>query len=138
MRPHTTFSDSLAGHIQAGAATIKLTVRPDGELMEKAIALAMQVVGDIVALDARARALIAAEFLESYNSHWRFGDVEREVPALNVVEFCDTLSFEEVEATGSGMVTLWYGDGDMFAGHNLYVSSFDGVTMKDVNVSMFG
>jgi hypothetical protein len=103
-------------------------------------------VGSIKALDAKSRALIAEDSLEGYNSGWRFGEVTPpngttepfEKPALTAAEFCEKLKLEAVEVTGPNTLIFWYGDDEMFWGHSLYMTSFDGVTMKDTHVSMFG
>lgn len=36
------------------------------------------------------------------------------------------------------MLAFWYADGDMFAGHILCLTSFDGLALTDVNVEMQG
>ena len=97
-------------------------------------------------LDDRCRQIIAKESLEGYNSDWRFGErllptgrTERfEKPVLTSDEFRSKLVFQRLEVTGPSVLTLRYGDDDMFGGHWLSVTSFDGVALEDTNVALEG
>lgn len=146
LRPESKHSDTLVAQIPCAGGKVQLRVSPDGRTMGEALALASAAVARLLELDAKCRELIAADNLDEYNSAWRYGEralkdgtVERvKRPRLSKSEFCAKLKFESLDASGSNLLAFWYGDGGMFWGHNLYVTSLDGVNLGDVRVSMFG
>jgi len=97
-------------------------------------------------LDASCRTLIAADLLQSYNSEWRFGRVakadgateEFEKPALTETELAAKLSPTSFQVTGGGLLGFWYSDGEVFWGHSVGLTSFDGLALTNVLVGMFG
>jgi hypothetical protein len=75
LEPCEKVSGVLGGSVTVGGTTIDISVAPDGDPMEAALALAGDAVSMFTELDVRCRALVAVDFLASYNSDWRFGEV---------------------------------------------------------------
>ena len=144
--PHDTFADSLSGQIKCGVRQVDLLVSPDDKTIEAALKLAVGIVAPLQQLDFKCKNIIADEFLDSYNSGWRFGQVAQqdgtfssfEKPLLTREQFRENLKLNSIEASGELMLIFWYGDNDMFWGHSLEVTSFDGPAFKDTHASMAG
>lgn len=125
---------------------IDIRVNPDGASCESALSLAANAVSILPELDASCKLLAAAECLASYNNDWRFGAVARpdrsttafEKPMLREEQFVEALSLTGLYATGTGMLELSYEVGDLFWGHWLCVTSFDGVALTDTHVELQG
>lgn len=144
--PSSQFSAALVGQLSYGTGHVDFVIDPDGEPIEDSLALAASAAGALTDLDRRCKELVAAEYLDSYNTGWRIGEVMRpdgnferfEKPALSPAEFCEKLELKSFEATGGTLLTFWYDDDGMFWGHSLYVDSFDGALLGDTHVAMFG
>ena len=146
LAPDKTFPESLSGDVKYRDSQIELLVSPDDKTIEAALALAVVLVEELPQLDATSRKLVADEFLENYNTSWRFGEAAQEdgtfkpfeKPSLSREQFCENLKLTSIEASGESMLVFWYGDNDMFWGHSLEVTSFDGTAFGETHVSMAG
>jgi hypothetical protein len=146
LAPHGDDQSTLVGLAPHGARSVTLRVAADDSELGAALELATSAVQSLLVLDAQARKLVSDASLKSYNDEWRFGTSLMadgsargfEKPALTEDEFCAQLQLEAVEANGATCLTFSYTDGGLFWGHSHYVSSFDGLAMQDVNVSMLG
>jgi len=146
LEPHDTLSGVLATSRQLGDVQLEIWVDPDGGPLDDALRLAASTIPKLAELDARCRALIAADLLASYNTDWRFGQVARadgameefEKPELTEAEFAAKLSPTSLQVTGASLIEFWYSDGEMFWGHSVGLTSFTGLALTDVHVQMFG
>jgi len=146
LEPDPQISGELAGSLTLNGATIDIRIEPGEDTLEATLALASHAVAGLADLDARCRALAAAEFLGSYNSDWRFGARDKadgttetfEKPLLDEAGFAAALQSVALDVRGARSLGLSYGDGDMFWGHWVRVSSFDGLGFKDTHVSLEG
>jgi len=144
--PSEKVSGVLGGSVTVGGTTIDISVDPDGGPLETALALAADAVSMLAQLDVRCRALVVVDFFASYNSDWRFGAVvkadgtteEFEKPLLTEAQFVSALNPAELEITGAKLLALSYAAGEMFWGHWVCVTSFDGLTLTDTNVELQG
>jgi hypothetical protein len=144
--PHKLMPESLSGRLKYGQYQVDLVVSPDDSTIEVALELATSLIERLEALDLKCRRLIAEEFLESYNSHWRFGEVAHqdgtfkafEKPHLTTAQFCENLKISSIQASGCSLLVFYYDDSDMFWGHTLEAISFDGIAFEDTHVSMAG
>ena len=92
---------------------------------------------EIDSLSQKAKECIAHEFLDLYNDNWRFGDDEDDPdkPELTKEEFMEALHLQSF-LFFSEEVKVFFDDNDMFFGHSLIASDFDG---ENFNYSqMFG
>ena len=94
--------------------------------------------GGIDTLLPKAKECIAEEFLELYNDNWRFGDDDEndpDKPELTKEEFMEALSLQSF-LFYSEDVEVFFDDNDMFLGHSLIASEFDGENFN--YAQMFG
>lgn len=146
LTPNGSLPHRLVGQITHEGLTIEIDIDPDDGTMAVALALAELAVRSLSDIDAKAREMLAANSLEAYNSEWRFGDEVLhdgstspfEKARLDKDDFCAAFQLKALEACGKNTITLWYGDNDMFWGHEFYVTSFDGLDFSDTYVSMAG
>lgn len=146
LTPDKNVPSVLVGRTAYENRLVDIRLSEDGVSMHEALALAELAVRSLKNIDIRARLLLADESLDGYNSDWRFGEAlledgstkAFEKPMLSREEFCAKVQLETVEICGSSTITLWYSDDDMFWGHDLFVTSFDGLKLADIHVSIAG
>ena len=93
---------------------------------------------EIDTLLPKAKECIANEFLDLYNDNWRFGDEDEDdedKPELTKEEFMEGLSLQSL-LFYSEDVEVFFDDNDMFLGHSLIASDFDGENFN--YAQMFG
>jgi hypothetical protein len=141
--PHA--EGSLLGKLNHAGQLVSLRIDPDGEALESCLGLARRLTASLAEVEGRALAVATERLLPSYNESWRsfqrarpdgsMEDVEH--PVLSPTEFCARLKLKGVSVTG-GMVELCFDDGHLFAGHGIFVSSFDGLDFADADATLFG
>ena len=95
-------------------------------------------ISEIDTLSQKAKECIANEFLDLYNNNWRFGgddEDDEDKPELTKEEFMEALSLRSL-LFYSEDVEVFFDDNDMFLGHSLIASDFDGENFNDAQ--MFG
>ena len=93
---------------------------------------------EIDTLSKKAKECIAEKYLDLYNDNWRFGDDDEDdpdKPELTKKEFMEALSLRSL-LFYSEDVEVFFDDNDMFLGHSLIASEFDGENFNDAQ--MFG
>ena len=125
---------------------IKLTIDCDGRPEQSVLHHASQVIANLQRLDEKCRAYIARASVAAYNQNWRVGVVanpdgstapfEREW--LNEQGFANLLRLASIGITGDRVTDFWYECGDLYWGHMLYVTAFDGLSFDDLDVQLFG
>ena len=116
---------------------VSIILEDEGET-EKIEQLMNTLFGGIDTLLPKAKECIANEFLDLYNDNWRFGDDDEDdpdKPELTKEEFMDALSLRSL-LFYSEDVEVFFDDNDMFLGHSLIASDFDGENFNDAQ--MFG
>jgi hypothetical protein len=144
--PDERFDGALNGAISHRGKTLKLHVEPDGGDLSLTIALARALVGSLATFDQKARERAATDLLATYNDSWREFEKAHEDgtfvtvsnPQLTESEFMARIELESLEVTGKDTCSLWYADGGLFAGHSIFVTSFDGEMFSDLHASLFG
>ena len=116
---------------------VSIILENEGET-EKVEQLMNTFISEIDTLLPKAKECIANEFLDLYNDNWRFGDDDEDdedKPELTKEEFMEGLSLQSL-LFYSEDVEVFFDDNDMFFGHSLIASDFDG---ENFNYSqMFG
>lgn len=84
------------------------------------------------AWDARIRGAIAAELLALYNEGWRGS----EEPPLKAAEFLSRISLEAISVGGPELVSFYFDDGGLFAGHTIDVGLW--LDEDTIDVSLAG
>ena len=116
---------------------VSIILEDEGET-EKIEQLMNTLFGGIDTLLPKAKECIAEEFLELYNDNWRFGDDDEndpDKPELTKEQFMEALSLQSF-LFYSEDVEAFFDDNDMFLGHSLIASEFDGENFNDAQ--MFG
>ena len=93
---------------------------------------------EIDTLSKKAKECIAEKYLDLYNDNWRFGNDDEDdpdKPELTKEQFMEALSLRSL-LFYSEDVEVFFDDNDMFLGHSLIASEFDGLNFNDAQ--MFG
>jgi hypothetical protein len=145
LKPDPHIEGCLLGVTIHDGRQVYLQVRPDGTDLESCLALAKNSVVSLGLLECKARIIATEKLLEDYNENWRsFQQVhpdgvmeEAEHPALSPDEFSGRLKLEGLSVTGD-MLEFCFDDDGLFAGHRIFVSSFDGLSFTDTDATLFG
>ena len=116
---------------------VSIILEDEGET-EKVEQLMSTFFNEIDTLLPKAKECIANEFLDLYNDNWRFGDDDEDdpdKPELTKEEFMEALSLRSL-LFYSEDVEVFFDDNDMFFGHSLIASDFDGENFN--YTQMFG
>ena len=136
---HTDDPTSYDGTVVVGGKELGVSIilEDEGET-EKIEQLMNTFFSEIDTLSQKAKECIVNEFLDLYNDNWRFGDDDEDdpdKPELTKEEFMDALSLRSL-LFYSEDVEVFFDDNDMFLGHSLIASDFDGENFNDAQ--MFG
>ena len=136
---HTDDPTSYEGTVVLNGEELGVSIILEDESeTEKIEQLMNTLFGGIDTLLPKAKECIAEEFLELYNDNWRFGDDDEndpDKPELTKEEFMEALSLQSL-LFYSEDVEVFFDDNDMFLGHSLIASAFDGENFNDAQ--MFG
>ena len=115
---------------------VSIILEDEGET-EKVEQLMSTFFNEIDTLLPKAKECIANEFLDLYNDNWRFGDDEDnpDKPELTKEEFMEALHLQSFLVFNEE-VKVFFDDNDMFFGHSLIASDFDGENFN--YTQMFG
>ena len=146
LQPDPKLPDTLIGAVPFGGRMVALIIVPDGSTSEAVMVSASCAVDTLAAFDSLARKVAAKKLLPEYNSSWRrFSRVGPDGRVLEITEpelaehdFIVRLTLTSLEAVGDSCLTLGYDDDQMFAGHSVLVTSFDGVRFADAHAELFG
>ena len=136
---HTDDPTSYEGTVVLNGEELGVSIILEDESeTEKIEQLMNTLFGGIDTLLPKAKECIAEEFLELYNDNWRFGNDDEDdpdKPELTKEEFMEALSLQSL-LFYSEDVEVFFDDNDMFLGHSLIASDFDGENFNDAQ--MFG
>ena len=136
---HTDAPTSYEGTVVLNGEELGVSIILEDESeTEKIEQLMNTLFGGIDTLLPKAKECIAEEFLELYNDNWRFGDDDEndpDKPELTKEEFMEALTLQSF-LFYSEDVEVFFDDNDMFLGHSLIASEFDGENFNDAE--MFG
>ena len=88
---------------------------------------------EIDTLSQKAKECIANDFLDLYNDNWRFGgddEDDEDKPELTKEQFMEALSLQSF-LFYSEDVEIFFVNDDIFLGHSLIASDFDGENFND-------
>ena len=91
---------------------------------------------EIDSLSQKAKECIAEKYLELYNDNWRFSGEEEEdgdKPELTKEQFIEALSLRSF-LFYSEDVEIFFDNNDIFLGHSLIASDFDGENFNDAEI----
>ncbi len=116
---------------------VSIILEDEGET-EKVEQLMNTFFSEIDTLSQKAKECIAEKYLELYNDNWRFSGEEEEdgdKPELTKEQFIEALSLRSF-LFYSEDVEIFFVNDDIFLGHSLIASDFDGENFNDAQ--MFG
>jgi hypothetical protein len=142
-------SGCLVASVPFEGRAIELRLDPNGAHMEACLILAREVVASLKGLEGKAATVAAAHLITEYNQSWRHfsrsrsdGSMEEVTHAeLNESELARRLNFVSLlvsQDVDGSMVEFCFGDDGLFAGHSIFVTSFDGAAFQDTHVMLFG
>ena len=136
---HTDDSTSYDGTvvINGEELSVDIILKDEGET-EKIEQQMNTFFSEINTLLPKAKECIAEKYLDLYNDNWRFGDDDEDdpdKPELTKEKFMEALSLRSL-LFYSEDVEVFFDDNDMFLGHSLIASEFDGENFNDAQ--MFG
>lgn len=145
LTPDARMEGCLLGSLVHEGRQIAIRVNPDGTDLEGCLAVTRHVATSLTLLLPKARAVAADKLLENYNENWRMcqraradGTMEDiENPPLSSIAFGNRLLLDGLSVTG-GMLEFCFADDGLFAGHSVFVSSFDGAGFTDTDAALFG
>ena len=111
---------------------VSIILEDEGET-EKVEQLMNTFFSEIDTLSQKAKECIAEKYLELYNDNWRFSGEEEEdgdKPELTKEQFIEALSLRSF-LFYSEDVEIFFDNNDMFLGHSLIASDFDGENFND-------
>ena len=136
---HTDDPTSYEGTVVLNGEELGVSIILEDESeTEKIEQLMNTLFGGIDTLLPKAKECIAEEFLELYNDNWRFGDDDEndpDKPELTKEEFMEARTLQSF-LFYSEDVEVFFDDNDMFLGHSLIASEFDGENFN--YAQMFG
>ena len=114
---------------------VSIILEDEGET-EKVEQLMNTFFSEIDSLSQKAKECIAEKFLELYNDNWRFGDDDKDdedKPELTKEQFIEALSLRSF-LFYSEDVEIFFDNNDIFLGHSLIASDFDGENFNDAEI----
>ena len=111
---------------------VSIILEDEGET-EKVEQLMNTFFSEIDTLSQKAKECIAEKYLELYNDNWRFSGEEEEdgdKPELTKEQFIEALSLRSF-LFYSEDVEIFFVNDDIFLGHSLIASDFDGENFND-------
>ena len=136
---HTDDPTSYEGMVVLNGEELGVSIILEDESeTEKIEQLMNTLFGEVDMLLPKAKECIAEKFLELYNDNWRFGDDDEndpDKPELTKEEFMEALTLQSF-LFYSEDVEVFFDDNDMFLGHSLIASEFDGENFN--YAQMFG
>ena len=136
---HTDDPTSYDGTVVINGKVLSVDIILEDEGETKKIEQLMNTfLSEINTLLPKAKECIAEKYLDLYNDNWRFGDDDEDdpdKPELTKEQFMEALSLQSF-LFYSDDVEVFFDDNDMFLGHSLIASEFDGENFNDAQ--MFG
>ena len=123
---------TLDGSFAYGGRQIPVHLIPGKTPLPQCLALARAIVSEITQIDERAKNAATDGMLYLYNENWReYGEFDREDgeyvevsnPELTEEEFKSRLTLTNVSVYGDRSVSLSYDNDDLFAGHEIVLTS---------------
>jgi hypothetical protein len=122
---------ALDGSFAYGGRQISVCVISEKARLPQCLALARAIVSEITQIDERAKNAATDGMLYLYNENWReYGEIDEDGeyeevsnPELTEEEFRSRLTLTNVSVYGDSSVSLSYDNDDLFAGHEIVLTS---------------
>ncbi len=135
----------LVGQVDIQSYSISVEIDPDDCSVESATSLAEKIVTSLKQYDQIARNIINRDLLETYNSDGteksQTGCDESgeniQNSKLSPDEFQKLFTLKSVGICGDNCVDILYDTDNLFSGHSVYVTSFEGVDFSGASAQLF-
>jgi hypothetical protein len=125
------FPGAVNGSFVYGGRQIPVLLIPEKKPLPQCLALARAIVSEITQIDERAKNAATDGMLDLYNENWREyaetdedgEEMEVSNPELTEEEFKSRLTLTNVSVYGDSSVSLSYDNDDLFAGHEIILTS---------------
>lgn len=146
LKPKDTDGNSYEGEIKSEGYKVALNIELDSAVQAEVFKFVESVVSYISSLDVKAKSIIGRDLLETYNSGWNeFDEVQKDGstktivnPKLDSEQFTNQFELGSINVSGIDCIEFWYKPNELFWGHSVFVTSFDGIEFNDSNTQMFG
>lgn len=141
-----TDEGAFEGEIKSKAYNIRLNLELDSAPQEAVFKFAENVIASLASLGEKAKDAIGRDLLETYNTGWNTYDEVQEDgstktvvnPKLEFKQFISQFELSGLTILGAECVQLWYKPNDLFWGHSVFVTTFDGLEFNQPYAEMFG
>lgn len=138
--------NAFAGEVNVDGNIIGLNIDLDSSPQDQVLKFAEEVVLFIANLQGKAQAVLSRDLLATYNSGWNEYDEVQQDGSINTVvnpkldsgQFIRQFELDSIAICGTDSVEFWYKPNDLFWGHHVVVTSFDGLEFKDAQAQIFG
>ena len=145
LQPDPDLKGCLLGNVLFDGRQLAIRIDPDDGDLESCLEVGRALLKSLRQFENNARTVAANHLLDSYNDDWRMfqraradGTMEDIVnPVLSEAEFGARLLLDGLAVTGP-MIQFCFSDGGLFAGHSIFVSSFDGTAFTETDATLFG
>jgi hypothetical protein len=139
------FPGNLNGSFAYGGRQIPVHLIPGKTPLPQCLALARAIVSEITQIDDRAKNAATDGMLYLYNENWReYGEIDEDGehvevsnPELTEEEFKSRLTLTDISVHGDSSVSLSYDNDDLFAGHEIVLTSVT-TACRNFHVELFG
>lgn len=149
MQNSTDFSKQGAAfqmNVELEGRHLSVSVDLDSASEESALAFARTIAASLASLEQTAKDVATRDLLKTYNSGWNEYEQAQDDgtfvsvlnPKLTPEEFKEQLSLTAVEVTGDDCVAFWFGATELFWGHSVIVTVFDGLDWERAGAALFG
>ena len=136
---------ALNGSFAYGGRQIPMLLIPGKNPLPQCLALARAIVSEITQIDERAKNAATDGMLWLYNENWReYGEIDEDGecvevsnPELTEEEFKSRLTLTSVSVHGDSSVSLSYDIEDLFAGHEIALTS-ETTACRNFHVELVG
>ena len=138
--------EAFLGNIITNGNPVELNIDPENESIESVLLFARIIVQDMSKYNEVAKGYAAKELLDSYNESWRFyttydennKPIDVEDPSITSKEFQNKITLVSISFGAENDCSLCYNDNGLFAGHSIFITSFDGAAFTDLHAELFG
>ncbi len=138
--------NALSANIIIEGNIVEVGIDPENESIESVLDFAREIVKDLSKYNNFAKKHAANELLDSYNEDWRFYStydenknlIDVEDPAITSEEFQNRITLVGVSIGAENGCSFCYNDNNLFAGHSIFITSFNGAEFSDLHAQLFG
>lgn len=138
--------NALLANMDFDGKPVEINIDPENEPIDSVLEFAKVIAKDLSIYNKTAKKFAAEELLDTYNDNWRFYStydennnlIDVEDPALSSNDLQKRISLTGINIGAENGCTFCYDDDNLFAGHSIFVTSFNGAEFSDLHAELFG